>query len=133
MLASADPPHRFLSRHQAAVLDAATHRLAAGPADETHVVAYMDRLLWLCVADLPDQYISGIALLDRQAGGDFTSVPPLRQDLILSQRQLVSFTSLLFRHTIDAMYAVPRQVKRCDDSPSGIAMAYFSGRTLRSR
>ena len=91
------------------------------------MVAYMDQLLWRCVADLPDQYISGIALLDRQAGGDFTSVPPLHQDLILSHGQLVSFTGLLFRHTIDAMYAGPRHVNRCDDSPSGIAMAYFSG------
>jgi hypothetical protein len=133
-LASANPRYRFLSPHQAAVLAVATHRLAPGPVHEAHVVAYVDRLLWLCVADLPDQYLSGIALLDRHAGGDFTSVPPLHQDLILCQGQLVSFTGLLFTHTIDAMYAVPRQVNRLDDSPpSGIAMAYFSGQTLRSR
>ena len=101
-LASADPPYRFFSPHQAAVLDAATHRLASGPDD---VVSYLDRLLWLCVADLRDQYITSIALLDRQAGGDFTTVAPMRQDLILSQRELASFTGLLFGHIIDAIYA----------------------------
>jgi hypothetical protein len=104
-LASADPPYRFLSPHQAAVLDAATRRLAPGPND---VVIYLDRRLWLCVATLRDAYIDGIALLDRQAGGDFTTVAPLRQDFILCQRQLASFTTLLFGHIIDAMYAAPR-------------------------
>ncbi len=102
MLATADPPYRFLSAHQAAVLDAATHRLAPGPKD---VVSYPIRLLWLCVADFRDEYLTGIALLDRQAGGDFTTVAPLRQDLILSQRQLASFTGLLFGHIIEAIYA----------------------------
>lgn len=117
MLSAADPPYRFLSPHQAAVLDAATHRLAPGPED---VISYLDRLLWLCLANLRDEYINGIALLDRQAGGDFTSLPPLRQDFILSQRQLASFASLLFGHIIDAIYAVPRHVNRCDDAPSGL-------------
>ena len=101
-LATADPPYRFLSPHQAAVLDAATHRLAPGP---NEVFSYLNRLLRLCVADVRDEYLSGIALLDRQAGGDFTAVAPLRQDLILSQRQLGSFTGLLFGHIIEAIYA----------------------------
>jgi len=102
MLAGADPPCRFLSPHHAAVLDAATHRLAPGPDD---MVSYVDRLLWLWVANFRDEYINGIALLDRQAGGDFTAVAPLRQDLILSQSQLAAFTSLLFGHIIEAIYA----------------------------
>jgi hypothetical protein len=137
VLHSADPPHRFLSPHQAAVLNAATRRLIPGPdhdplghghpvAHEAHVVTYVDRLLSLCVADLRDRYTNGILLLDRQAGGDFTAVPPLRQDLILSQRQVASFTCLLFGHIAEAMYAgrlMPRHVNRCEDPPGGIAMA----------
>lgn len=120
VLASADPPCRFLSPHQAAALEAATHRLVPGlEAYEAHVVSYVDRLLWLWVANLRDEYITGIAMLDRQAGGDFTSVPPLRQDFILSQRQLASFASLLFGHIIDAIYAVPRHVSHCGDAPGG--------------
>jgi hypothetical protein len=50
---------------------------------------------------------NGIALLEQQAGGDFTSVTKRRQDQILSQSQVASLTSLLFGHTIEAMYAVP--------------------------
>jgi hypothetical protein len=118
VLHSADPPYRFLSPHQAAVLDAATRRLIPGPDDdplglghpgtyEAHAVAYVDRLLSLCVADLRDQYTNGVLLLDQQAGGDFTDVPRLCQDLILSQRQVASFTSLLFGHIVEAMYGMP--------------------------
>lgn len=128
--APADPAYRFLSPHQAAVLDAATHRLIPGPDDdllglghpgthETDIVTCLDRLLSLFdappadfarrirVADLRDQYTNGIALLDQQAGGDFTAVPRLCQDLILSQCQVAPFASLLFEHIIEAMYAVP--------------------------
>jgi hypothetical protein len=157
--ASADPAYRFLSPHQAAVLDAATRRLVPGPEDdplerghpgahEAQVVTYLDRLLSVFdvspadvhaggpwsnraggsqdfmanfvplnraqtsawrqrVSALQSQYTNGIALLDQQAGGDFTSVTKQRQDQILSQRQVASFTSLLFGHTIEAMYAVP--------------------------
>ncbi len=84
------------------------------------------------VVDLRDQYTNGIAMLDQQAGGDFTAVPRLCQDLILSQSQVAPFASLLFEHIIEAMYAAPefagrcgapRHVNRCDDPPSGIAMA----------
>ena len=113
------------------MLDAATRRLVPRPEDEplelghpgghqAHVVTCVDRLLSVFdaaptdlrargplrqrVSDLRDQYTSGIALLDQQAGGDFTAVPPLRQDLILSQSQLASLTSLLFGHIAEAMY-----------------------------
>ena len=129
--ASAEPAYRFLSPHQAAVLDAATRRLIPGPEDhplelghpgghEARAVTCVDRLpsvfhvaptdlsaggpLRQRVADLRDQYTNGIALLDQQAGGDFTAVPPLRQHLILSQSQLASLTSLLFGHIAEAMY-----------------------------
>jgi len=140
--------YRFLSPHQAAVLDAATHRLIPGPAGGVreldqlgmHLVSYVDRLLTLFdaqprpmrVADLRDQYTKGIALLDQLAGGDFTAVPRLRQDLIVSHTEVVPFASLLFEHIIEAMDTAPesadrcvmkRQVNRCDDPPSGIAMA----------
>jgi hypothetical protein len=147
---SADRTYRFLSAHQATVLDAATRRLIPRPDDaplgldlpeacEAHVVTYLDRLLSqldaagrLRVADLRDQYTSGIAMLDQQAGGDFTAVPPLYQDLILSQSRVAPFASLLVDHIVQAMYAapedagrrvMPRRVNRCDNSPSGIAMA----------
>src|SRR5699024_2435358 len=54
--ASADTAYRFLSPHQAAVLDAATRRLVPGPEDdlrelghpgahEAHVVTFLDRML----------------------------------------------------------------------------------------
>jgi hypothetical protein len=142
--------YRFLSPHQAAVLDAATRRLVprpeGGACELNHpgadVVTYMDRLLSLFdaqtfagrmrVADLRDQYTNGIALLDQLAGGDFTAVPRLCQDLIVSHSRVAPFASLLFGHIIEAIYAapdyagryvMPRQVNRCDDPPSGIAMA----------
>jgi hypothetical protein len=157
--ASADTAFRFLSPHQAEVLDAATRRLVPGPEDdpleighpgahEAQVVRYLDRLLsvfdvsppdvhaggpwsnraggsqdfmadfvplnraqtyaWgLRVADLRGKYTNGVALLDQQAGGDFTSVPPARQDIILAVGKVEPFTSLLFGHTIEAMYSVP--------------------------
>jgi hypothetical protein len=97
--ASAEPAHRFLSPHQAAVLGAATRRLIPGPehhplelghpgGHEAHVVTYVDRLL----------SVFHVAPTDLRAGG------PLRQDLILSQSRLASFTSLLFGHIAEAMY-----------------------------
>ncbi len=157
--ASADTAYRFLSPHQAAVLDAATRRLIPGPEDnplelgcpgahEANVVGFLDNMLaafsfspplvhaggpwsnraggtedfmaefvpldraqtygWQQrIADYREQYTNGIALLDQQAGGDFTSVSKVRQDLILGHGKAESFTTLLFGHTIEAMYAVP--------------------------
>jgi hypothetical protein len=115
----AGPAYRFLSRHQAAVLDAAALRLDADPQDVRHVTVFVDRLLSVFrvppgglhavgslrqrVAELRSQYCSGIALLDELAGGDFTTVPPLRQQLILAQGQLAAFAGLLFGHIIEAM------------------------------
>jgi hypothetical protein len=115
---SAEPAYRFLSPHQAAVLDAAAHRLVRETRD-AHVIVYLDRLLSVFhvapghlhvggslrqrVSDLRGQYANGIALLDQQAGGDFTVVARLQQQLILSQSQLASFTGLLFSHILEAM------------------------------
>jgi hypothetical protein len=115
---SAERSCRFLSPHQAAVLDAAAHRLVPEMRD-AHVIVYLDRLLSVFhvgprhlhvggslrqrVADLRGQYTNGIALLDQQADGDLTAVPRLRQQLILSQSQLASFTGLLFNHILEAM------------------------------
>ena len=93
--APAEPSYRYLSAHQAAVLDAATRRLDLGPQDgpdEHRVIIYVDRLLSVLnvapgglhvvgtlrqrVAELRRQYTGGIALLDQMAGGDFTTAPP---------------------------------------------------------
>jgi hypothetical protein len=158
-VASAETAYRFLTPHQAAVLDAATRRLIPGPEDdplelgcpgahEANVVAYLDRMLSVFdvtppdvhaggpwsnraggsqdfmanfiplnraqtfawrqrVASLRTQYGDGIALLDQQAGGDFASANRVRQDAILSLGKATGFTSLLFGHTIEAMYANP--------------------------
>ncbi|HME78691.1 MAG TPA: hypothetical protein VKI00_24475 [Mycobacterium sp.] len=115
--------YRFLSPHQAAVLDAAIGRLAPGPErGAVDVVSYVDRLLSLVdtqavvrrmrVADLRDQHTKGIALLDQLAGGDFTAVPRLCQDLIVSHTQVAPFASLLFDHIVNAIYAPPENIQR---------------------
>jgi hypothetical protein len=53
------------------------------------------------------QYRAGIALLDKQAGGDFTKASHARQDAILASSALSDFLALLFEHTIEGMYSVP--------------------------
>jgi len=72
------------------------------PLDRAQTYGWQQR-----IAGLQTQYTNGIALLDRQAGGDFTQVSKPRQDLILGVGKAVPFTQLLFGHTIQAMYAVP--------------------------
>ncbi len=115
--------YRFLSPHQAAVLDAAIGRLAPGPeSGAVDVVSYVDRLLSLVdtqtvarrmrVADLRDRYTKGIALLDQLAGGDFTAVARLCQGLIVSHTQVAPFASLLFDHIVEAIYARPEDIPR---------------------
>jgi hypothetical protein len=113
--------YRFLSPHQAAVLEAIAHHLM--PATyEAQVVAYVDGLLSrfdpqtvarrVRVADLRDQYTDGIALLDQLAGGDFTAAPRLQQDLIVSHAQVAPFVSVLFDHIVEAIYAPPEDIRR---------------------
>jgi len=128
--AFAEPAYRYLSPHQAAVLDAATLRLDLGPhddPDEHRATIYVDRLLSVLnvapgglhavgslrqrVAELRNQYIGGIALLDQMAGGDFTKAPPLRQQLILARSQLAAFVGMLFGHIIEAMGLIDTEVR----------------------
>jgi len=152
---------RFFTAHQAAVVEAATARIAPGPRDdpaeaghpgarEAGVTGYIDTMLgalqdegttpgifaggpWsnrhapgpdLMARFAPldpvariawrkrltawqDQYRQGIKALDKLAGGDFTKKPPAQQDKILATRSVSEFTSLLFEHTIEGMYASP--------------------------
>jgi hypothetical protein len=107
--------YRFLSSHQAAVLDIAARCL--NPTPPPHLVAYVDRLLSqldsptsprrVRIADLRDQYANGIALLDKLADGDFTMAPRLSQQLILSHTQVAPFAGLLFDHLVEAVNAPP--------------------------
>lgn len=128
--AFAEPAYRYLSPHQAAVLDIATRRLDLGQhddPDEHRATIYVDRLLSVLnvapgglhavgslrqrVAELRNQYIGGIALLDQMAGGDFTKAPPLRQQLILARSQLAAFVGMLFGHIIEAMGLIDAEVR----------------------
>ena len=160
---SAGPPAlRFFTGHQAAVVEAATARIAPGPADdpaeaghpgarEADVTGYIDSMLGALGAldgaapaifaggpwsnrhtSGPDlmarfaaldpvariawrrrlqgwqqQYRQGITTLDKLAGGDFTKASHAKQDKILSMPTASSFTSLLFEHTIEGLYAAP--------------------------
>jgi hypothetical protein len=148
---------RFFTAHQAAVVEAATARIAPGPHDdpaeaghpgarEAGVTGYIDTML----ASLPTgkvfaggpwsnrhtsgpnlmarfapldpvakiawrkrltawqtQYPQGITNLDKLAGGDFTKQTHAEQDKILAAPSASEFTSLLFEHTIEGLYASP--------------------------
>jgi len=59
------------------------------------------------VAGWRRQYARGIAALDALAGGDFTKAAPGHQDAILARQEVSAFTSLLFEHAIEGLYAVP--------------------------
>jgi hypothetical protein len=154
----------FFTNHQAAVVEAATARIAPGPEDdpaeaghpgarEAGVTGYIDTMLgalkdgamhdkdapifaggpWsnrhtsgpdLMARFAPldpvariawrkrltawqDQYTTGIKTLDKLAGGDFTKASHQKQDTILAMRSVSEFTSLLFEHTIEGLYASP--------------------------
>jgi gluconate 2-dehydrogenase gamma chain len=147
----------FFTVHQAAVVEAATARIAPGPEDdpaeaghpgarEAGVTGYIDTMLgalddqnifaggpWsnrhtsgpdLMARFTPldpvariawrkriitwqDRYTTGIKALDKLAGGDFTKKAPAQQDKILATRSVSEFTSLLFEHTIEGLYAGP--------------------------
>jgi hypothetical protein len=121
--------YRFLSPHQAAVLDAVTDHLLPRPEGGAceldlpgaRVVSYVDALLSrfdaqtlgrrVRVADLRDQYTNGIALLDQLAGGDFTAVSRLQQDLIVSHAAVAPFVCVLFDHLVEAIYASPESIR----------------------
>jgi len=127
----------FFTEHQAAVVEAATARIAPGPRDdpaeaghpgarEAGVTGYIDtmlgalddqnifaggpvaRIAWRKrIIAWQDQYAKGISRLDKLAGGDFTKKPPAQQDKILVDQSVSEFTSLLFEHTIEGLYASP--------------------------
>ena len=153
---------RFFTAHQAAVVEAATARIAPGPHDdpaeaghpgarEAGVTGYIDTMLsawhdgalqdgtvfaggpwsnrhtsgpnlmarfapldpvakiaWRKrLAGWQDQYRLGIEHLDKLAGGDFTKKTRAQQDKILATQSVSAFTSLLFGHTIEGLYASP--------------------------
>ncbi len=72
------------------------------PLDPVRAIAWRQRL-----AGWQEQYTSGIAALDKLAGGDFTTAAPADQDKILARSEMSTFLSLLFEHTIEGMYSVP--------------------------
>ncbi len=87
-----------------------SNRHAAGPdymasfiaLDPVSSIAWRERL-----AGWQRQYTSGIATLDKLAGGDFATAAPADQDKILARSEVSTFLSLLFEHTIEGMYSVP--------------------------
>jgi hypothetical protein len=72
------------------------------PLDRAQNYAWQQR-----ITALRTQYSTGIALLDQLAGGDFSSASQTQQDSILKHGQAVTFTQVLFGHTIEGMYSVP--------------------------
>jgi hypothetical protein len=151
---------RFFTAHQAAVVQAATARIAPGPTDdpaeaghpgarEADVTNYIDTMLSMFteegtpkvfaggpwsnrhtsgpdlmamfltidpvtqiawrkrISGWQQQYQTGIAALDKLAGGDFAAVSAAKQDKVLAEASVGSFLSLLFEHTIEGLYSVP--------------------------
>jgi Gluconate 2-dehydrogenase subunit 3 len=147
----------FFTEHEAAVVEAATARIAPGPEDdpaeaghpgarEADVTRYIGtmlgalddqnifaggpwsnrhtsgpdmmaqftpldpvaRIAWRKrIIGWQGQYTKGISKLDQLAGGDFTTASHAKQDKILASRSVSAFTSLLFEHTIEGLYASP--------------------------
>jgi hypothetical protein len=87
-----------------------SNRHASGPDIMASFIAPdpVSRVAWRKrLADWQQHYTSGIAALDRLAGGDFTKAAPAEQDKILSRSEVSTFLSLLFEHTIEGMYSNP--------------------------
>ena len=87
-----------------------SNRHASGPDLMASFIAPdpVSRIAWRKrLADWQQQYTSGIATLDKLAGGDFTKAAPAAQDKILAQSEVSTFLSLLFEHTIEGMYSNP--------------------------
>ncbi|MEZ5171532.1 MAG: gluconate 2-dehydrogenase subunit 3 family protein [Acidimicrobiia bacterium] len=59
------------------------------------------------IDELRQRYVTGIAALDEAAGGDFTAVPPEKQDAVLVDDTPDGFRGLLFQHAIEGTYSVP--------------------------
>ena len=54
-----------------------------------------------------EQYRTGIAALDKLAGGDFVTVSHARQDKILASESASTFMAVLYEHTIEGLYSAP--------------------------
>jgi hypothetical protein len=78
--------------------DDMAHFIGLGPAEAT---AWKTRL-----AGWRTAYAHGIAALDAAAGGDFVTATVVRKDAALV-KDPGGFTTLLFGHTIEAMYSAP--------------------------
>src|SRR5262249_50103993 len=67
----------------------------------------VERAAWAArLADLKQQYRSGVRTLDSAAGGDFARASAADQDAILA-RDPDGFMSLLMEHAIEGMYSAP--------------------------
>jgi gluconate 2-dehydrogenase gamma chain len=87
-----------------------SNRHAPGPDRMASFIAPdpVSRIAWRKrLAGWQRQYASGIAGLDRLAGGDFTKAAHAEQDKILARSEMSAFLSLLFEHTVEGMYANP--------------------------
>ena len=59
------------------------------------------------LAGWQQQYRTGIASLDKLAGGDFTKASHVKQDKILASSAASTFMALLYEHTIEGLYCAP--------------------------
>jgi gluconate 2-dehydrogenase gamma chain len=87
-----------------------SNRHASGPDLMASFIALdpVTRIAWReRLAGWQREYTSGIATLDKKAGGDFTTASPADQDKILASSEVSTFLSLLFEHTIEGLYSVP--------------------------
>ncbi len=54
-----------------------------------------------------EQYRTGIAALDKLAGGDFAKASHAKQDKILASGSASTFMAVLYEHTIEGLYCAP--------------------------
>jgi hypothetical protein len=84
------------------------HAAGADPMASFIVLDPVSRIAWRKrLTGWRGQYTSGIAALDKMAGGDFTKAATAEQDKILASPPMKAFLALLFEHTIEGMYAAP--------------------------
>ncbi len=109
--------YRFFTGHQAAVVEAATARIAPGPADdpaeaghpgarEAGVTGYIDTMLAALghgEGQAPHIFAGGPWSNRHTSGPDLMA----RFVQILAAKAVSQFTALLFEHTIEGLYASP--------------------------
>lgn len=91
----------------------------SGGAVEAGAPRYLDKALAGYLADKLPLYRAGLAALDRQAGGDFARLTPVRQDAVIAQLEAgkldgsdlpnggKDFFGLIRRHTLEGLLADP--------------------------